>query len=71
MPAPGGTCSRGGGIQACTETDSLCGQTDRCKNITVTTSLLTVKNPMKLSEVKSCLQLAKFDAGFTTSIQEM
>ena len=36
----GGVCSRGGvstpggGIPACTEADTPCGQTDACKNIT-------------------------------------
>ena len=41
----GGVCSWAGGggdIPACTEADPICGQTDRCKNITFATSLRTV-----------------------------
>ena len=42
----GGVCSQGGvrsgGIPACTEAGSPCGQIDRCKNITFATSLRTV-----------------------------
>ena len=45
VSAPRGVYSwRGDGIPACTEADAPRGKTDRCKNITFSTSLRTVMN---------------------------
>ena len=50
----------GGGIPACTEAEPPpCGQTDRCKNITFTTSLQTVISQNSLSDYCKVLAIDK------------